>query len=318
MEVRGALASIGASVLFGALFLLPPMLGPLSGTEVFGWRVLMSVPVVLVVFTLTRRLGNVVAVLRRVVSRPWLVAVVVADGLLLGVQLWLFSWAPKAGHGLETALGYLLLPLVMVLIGVVLHGEQVSVLRGAAVAAAGVGVAAAFLLDGGLSWVTAAVALGYPLYFQVRRRARLDTSGAMLLEMAVLVQVAVVIVAAGDSVDALADAPGLMPVIAALGLVSGVAMVMYLAASRWLSFGVFGMLSYLEPVLLVVVSVALLGEGFAVVDWFVYGPILAALVLLGVESVRTGRRVARREGPELETTAEPGTTSQVAGVGSVA
>ena len=31
VEVRGALASIGASVLFGALFLLPPMLGPLAG-----------------------------------------------------------------------------------------------------------------------------------------------------------------------------------------------------------------------------------------------------------------------------------------------
>lgn len=291
--MRGVAASVGASALFGVLFLVPPMLAPMSGTEVFGWRVLTSLPVALVVFALTRRLGDVRVVLRRLNGEPRLIAVIALDALLLGVQLWLFSWAPTAGHGLDTALGYLLLPLVMVLIGVVMHGERVSPLRGGAVAAAGVAVAAAFLLDGGLSWVTALVALGYPLYFQVRRYTGLDSSGVMLLELAVLVPVAVTIVGVEGSFTTLGAAPGLIPVLVLLGLVSGVATIMYLAASRLLSFSMFGLLSYLEPVLLVVAAVALLNEGFAAVDWLVYGPILAALGLLGLESARAGRRAPR-------------------------
>lgn len=292
--MRGVLASIGASSLFGVLFLIPGMLAPLSGTDVFGWRVLTSLPVALVVLALARCLGDVRAVVRRVRSAPRLVLVILLDAALLGVQLWLFSWAPVAGHGLETALGYLLMPLAMVLVGVVMHGERVSALRGSAVAAAGVAVAAAFLLDGGLSWVTALVALGYPLYFQVRRRTGLDSSGVMLLELAVLAPAAGAIVASGTSVQTLAAQPRLIPVVVLLGVVSGVATLMYLAAARWLSFSVFGLLSYLEPVLLVVVSVALLSEPFAAVDWLVYGPILAALGLLALESAPAGRRSAPR------------------------
>jgi chloramphenicol-sensitive protein RarD len=45
-----------------------------------------------------------------------------------------------------------------------------------------------------------------------------------------------------------------------------------------------------EPVLLVVAAVALLGESLEPNDLAVYGPIAVALVLLAVESVRQFRR----------------------------
>lgn len=35
--------------------------------------------------------------------------------VLVGVQLWLFSWAPLHGHALDASLGFLLLPLAIVL-----------------------------------------------------------------------------------------------------------------------------------------------------------------------------------------------------------
>ena len=44
-----------------------------------------------------------------------------------------------------------------------------------------------------------------------------------------------------------------------LGIVSAVALALYMIASRWLPLGLFGLLSYVEPVLLVVVA-WLLGE----------------------------------------------------------
>lgn len=294
----GVAASVGASVLFGVLFLLPPMLAPLDGLEIVAWRVLATLPVLALLFGLTVGLRDVARVLWRIRRRPVLALVLVVDAGLLSVQLWLFGWAPIAGHGLETATGYLLLPLVMVLVGVVLHGERLSRIRGAAVVAAAIGVVAALALGGAVGAATALVALGYPIYFDLRRRFALDGPGSTLLEQAVLVPVAAAVLVGSGSAGTIDATAEHAPVLLLLGVVSGVALWMYLSASRLLPFGLFGLLTYVEPVLLVVVSTLLLGEAVGSGDALVYGPIAVALVLLVVEQRRARSR------------SEPPTTTQ--------
>jgi len=70
-----------------------------------------------------------------------------------------------------------------------------------------------------------------------------------------------------------------------LGLVSSFALVAYLAASRLLSFSLFGLLTYLEPVLLVVVAVLVLGETVSPTQMVTYGAIVVAILLLCVEGI---------------------------------
>ena len=41
---KGIVASVLASVLFGAIYYLSPFLAPLGGEEIFGWRVLCTLP----------------------------------------------------------------------------------------------------------------------------------------------------------------------------------------------------------------------------------------------------------------------------------
>lgn len=277
-----------ASGLFGALFLLARELRVLPADVFFAWRVVATVPVVAVLFTATRAWADVTALLRRIRRAPALALVAILDALLLGVQIWLFGWAPQTGHGLEAALGYLLLPLVMVLAGLTLHRERLSLLRSLAVAAAALGVVAALVAAGGLSPVTVLVALGYPVYFTIRRRARLDSPGAFLLELVVLTPIAGWFLASEHGAAPLGAAPVLIGGVVLLGAVSGTALVLYLAASRALGFGLFGLLTYLEPVLLIVVAVTLLGERLTPTDGLVYGPIALALILLAVEPLRAG------------------------------
>lgn len=287
---RGVLVSVVASFLFAALFFLPPLLEPFEANEIFAWRVIATVPVLAALVGVFGWWRDVRDIAVRLARRPTLILVVVLDGLLLSVQLWLFGWAPQTGHGLELALGYLLMPLAMVVVGVVLHRERLAPLRIAAVAAAAIGVTAAIVVAGGLSWATIAVAVGYPVYFAIRRRAGLDSIGAFCFELLVLVPVAVVLALQPSSLDVLAAHPQLGWGILLLGVIGGVALVLYLVASRLLSFGVFGLLSYLEPVLLVLVAVLLLGESLTLTDVFVYGPIVLALVLLGLETARRPSR----------------------------
>ena len=292
-DSRGVLASVAASVLFGVLFILPPLLDPLSPDGIFGWRVVLSLPIVTVLLLALRWWPEVSALAARLRRQRVLIAALLLDAALLAVQLWLFGWAPASGHGLDAALGYLLLPLVMVVIGLVGHRERLSPLRIGAVASALVGVAAAVVVAGGVSWVTAVVALGYPLYFTLRRRWNLDSIGALWFEILFMAPLAVWIVLQPDELAAAGAHPGMGWGIAALGLVSGTALLLYLFASLKLSFAIFGLLTYVEPVLLVVAAVTLLGESLEPTDLVVYGPIAVALGLLALESIRQARQARR-------------------------
>ncbi|MFC5291193.1 EamA family transporter RarD [Actinokineospora guangxiensis] len=286
ISASGVLSSVGASVLFGLIFFLAAALDPLDAVQIFSWRVVALVIVLALVFSALRLWSDVRGVLTRLRRRPALVGVVLVNSAMLAVQQWLFGWAPQAGRGLEVALGYLLLPLAMVVLGVFLYRERLTPLLVASVSTAAVGVAAAVFVAGGLAWPTLLVALGFPLYFAVRRSARLDGEGALLVELLAMLPFAVWTLHRKQAWDPLVARPGLVWPLVLFGVVSGIALILYFRAARLLPFGLFGLLSYLEPVLLVIVAVTLLGETLTPVDAVVYGPIVLALALLALASRR--------------------------------
>ena len=70
----------------------------------------------------------------------------------------------------------------------------------------------------------------------------------------------------------------------------------YILASRLLPFSLFGLLSYVEPVLLVVVAL-LLGESIGRDEWLTYIPIWLAVLLLvseGASHLLRRRRIHRQ------------------------
>ncbi len=293
----GVAASLGASVLFGGTFVLPPMLLPLDPEQVLGYRLVVTLAFLALLFVALGAWTDVASIVRRCRARPHLAGVLVVDALLLGPQLWLFGWAPQTGHGLEVSLGYLVLPLVMVLVGVVVYQESLSLLRGLAVLSAAVGVGAAVLLTGGLGWPTLLVALGFPVYFVLRRTFGLNTAGAPFLELAAMLPFTAAVWLAKPSFDVLTDRPALVLGLLLLGLVSAGGFTLYLTASRVLPFALFGVLGYVEPVLLVVVSLAVFGEPWQPADTFTYLPICLGLALLVVDL--RGPRRSRRQGTRV-------------------
>ncbi len=70
-----------------------------------------------------------------------------------------------------------------------------------------------------------------------------------------------------------------------LGVISASALVVYIIASRLLPFSLFGLLSYVEPVLLLGVAL-LLGESIKPGEWLTYIPIWLAVVVLVFEGFK--------------------------------
>lgn len=291
--LKGLAASVIASFLFGALYLLAPWLAPLDGEQVFGWRILSTLPFTTALLLLRGQWPQVQALLLHARQEPLWGLGLLASAALLGVQLWLFLWAPLHGRALPVSLGYFLLPLVMVLAGRLLFGEQLTRLQWLATVLAALGVLHEIWRAGGMSWETWLVALGYTLYFVLRRHLRTDHLGGHWLDMMLLIPAALwFVLRTPSSFNALAQHPNLWGMVTVLGIVSAVALALYMAASRLLPLGLFGLLSYLEPALLALAALAL-GESMEPGQWPSYGPIFAAVAVLIADGVLRMRQHAR-------------------------
>lgn len=293
---RGVLASLLSSAIFAGLYYYATLLTPLTGEEIFGWRLLFTAPGVTILLLVTREWRQVRATFRRLVLTPGLALVYLANATMLGVQMWIFMWAPLHGRAMEVTLGYFLMPLVLVLIGRVFYGDRMSRWQVAASIMAAAGVLNEFLRIGSLSWATALVALGYPAYFVSRRQFRLDRHGDSWLEMHLLIPAAAWFVLAGPTTLAgTLEIPRLMALIPGLGLISAAAFTLYFYGMRTLNFSLFGLLGYAEPVLLVVVAF-LLGERLGPREVLTYGLIWLSVGLLVAEGAL---RITRRPPPDI-------------------
>lgn len=289
---RGVLLSVTASLLFSLIPGYVLLLAPLDGAQIIAQRVFWSLPAVLLLMLLGRQIEFLRLALGRLRREPLLMAALILSALLMGVQWAVFILAPLSGRTLDVALGYFLLPLAMVLSGRVFYGERLRPFQLLAVVCAAVGVLHEVWLTRAFSLYTALSALGYVPYFMLRRWMRLDALSGLILEMLVLLPAAIWIAYWAEP-GAFTIAPQLWWLLPGLGLLSALAFGTMLASSRLLPLGLFGILSYVEPALLFVVAVALLGEAFGAAQLLTYGPIWLAVLLVGLDSARLLRKQAQ-------------------------
>lgn len=281
---KGIALSVLASCLFGVMYYYTSLMTPLSGEEIFGWRMLLTVPCVTLFMFICGDWPLVRALGARIARHPALIPGIMLSSFLMGVQLLLFMWAPLHGRSLEVSLGYFLLPLTMILTGRVVYGEHLSHLQKIAAAFATFGVAHEVWRLGSFSWETLVVAVGYPVYFVLRRRLKTDNLGGLWFDMLFMLPVGVWFILSGNPAAA-QQTPMLYLLIPLLGVISASALVSYLLASRLLPFSLFGLLSYVEPVLLVGVAL-LLGESIGADEWLTYVPIWLAVLVLVLEGAK--------------------------------
>lgn len=282
---KGIALSVLASVTFGVLYFYTHFLKPLDSEQTFAWRMLSTLPFLTLFMCWSGDLKHVSGTFKRIIQQPTLIIWLLVSSFLCTTQLWLFLWGPINGRGLEVSLGYFLLPLVMVLFGCVIYKEKMSAWQIAAVICASIGVGHELWRVGTIAWETAYVAIAYPIYFFLRRKFATDHLGGFWWDLFLILPVAIYLLCSrADSFQMIEAFPHLIWAVIGLGALSAFGLGSYILASRYLPFIIFGLLSYLEPVLLAFASI-ILGERVEGSEWLTYIPIWIAVLLLIVEGV---------------------------------
>ena len=281
--LKGIAYSVLASVTFGVLYFYTQLLGALDSEQTFGWRIIATIPFLTLFMWFSGDLTHIKTIFNRIIAKPSLLVFLMITSVLTSAQLWLFLWGPMHGRGLQVSLGYFLLPLVLVLAGSFLYGEKLSKLQYIAVFLAVFGVGHEIWRLGTIAWETAFVALGYAAYFILRKKIQTDNLGGFWWDLFLILPIAIFFTQTGETPYLkFLEHPSLGVVVLGLGLLSAIGLGSYILASRYLPLIIFGLLGYLEPILLAFASLVL-GEKISSGEWLTYIPIWLAVLVLVIE-----------------------------------
>ena len=290
----GVALAVLSNLLFGVLYAYSSFLAPLSGTQVFIWRMLAMWAALIGYLLISGRLGVHIDKLKALGTVKQWVWLLLPTPIFLS-QFWLFMWAPVNGQGVQTSMGYFLFPLMMVIFGYVFFGEKLSRLQWLAVGFAALGVGSEIIRTQSVSWATLWVCGTYPIYYILRRLQGIGAVTGLLVDLTIFAPFALayLFLLAPSSLMLVSGSGFFIMMLAGLGVMSVLAMKTNVDASQLLPVNVYGMMSYLEPALLFILAITVLGNPFESAMIYSYGLIwlgIACLVTHGIRQLHRARK----------------------------
>ena len=130
--------ALAAYTIWGLLPLYLVLVKDVPAVEFVAWRTLFTLPVCLLLVLLMGRGAE----LRQVLRSGQVLRILFCTAALIAVNWLGYIWAVQNGFVFAASLGYYILPLVSMMIGVVLLKERLSAMQWSAVGLAAIGVSA--------------------------------------------------------------------------------------------------------------------------------------------------------------------------------
>lgn len=291
----GAIAALLAYFMWGLFPLLYKMLETLSPLIVVSHRILWSLLFVAIVVRLNGRMAEVWAALR---NRRVLMSIALG-AMFLTINWLVFVWGVSNDRVLETSLGYFILPLVNVLIGMVLLGERQNPVQWVAIGIAAFGVAMQALSVGGVPWIALILAFTFGIYGYIRKTVNVGSVPGLMVEVLLLLPIALAYLAysfvtfgPGPLVN-----PGDMTWLIVTGPATAGTLILFAYGARQLRLTTIGMFQYLAPSMHFLIAVFLFNEPLSGLRLFSFMVIWVSLIIFSGDSwLRAQRREAKANG----------------------
>jgi chloramphenicol-sensitive protein RarD len=255
----GLAAALGTHAVWGSMPLYLLLVKSVPAVEYVAWRILFTLPLCGAIILWRKAGAEVRAVLR---DRRALLTLF-ASSAFIAVNWFLYVWAINGGHVYAASLGYYILPLLMMLLGMVVLGERLTRLQWAAVALATVGVAV--LATGALMtlWVSLSMAVTFGLYGLLRKTVNAGSLAGLMIESLILCPLALAVVAwyaASPHGSALAQGPVVAAATAFGGPMTAIPLMLFAFAARRLPYTIMGFLQFISPTIVFLLGLFVFGE----------------------------------------------------------
>ena len=289
----GIIAGFSAYVIWGLVPIFFKQIAEVPATEIIAHRVVWAMLLMTALIGFGRGFGDALRIARQPAQ---LARIVLASALV--ISNWLtFVWGVNNGHIVETSLGYFILPLLNVALGVLVLKERMRPLQWLAVLCAAIGVAIEATRASGLPWIALVLAGTFAIYGLLRKQLPLDAASGLFLETVCMLPLALAWLAwSGPShfgVGAGITATDLLLV--ATGPVTAIPLLLFAIATRRLPLSMMAFLQYLAPTLAFLIGVLMYHELLDTLRMLSLAAIWTGLAVYSVDLVKVA--AARQEVP---------------------
>lgn len=251
--------ALGSHAIWGIMPLYLVLVESVPPVEFVAWRVLWTLPLCAAIIAWRRQGAEVAAVLKD----PRSLAALACSASLVGLNWVLYVYAVQTGHVYAASLGYYILPLVMMVLGLVVLGEKLSRAQWWAVALAALGVA--LLATGALTtlWISVTLAVSFGIYGLIRKTVPVGSLAGLTVETLLLTVPAVGIAlwySAQPAGSAMAQGIGLGSAVALGGPMTAIPLMMFAVAARRMDYSLLGFLQFLSPTIVFLLGLFYFGE----------------------------------------------------------
>jgi chloramphenicol-sensitive protein RarD len=231
-------------------------------------------------------------------------------GLLIGVNWATYIYGVNSSRVVETALGYFITPLVVVLLGVTVQRERLRVWQWVALGFGGLAVAVLTVDYGHLPYIALALAASFGSYSLIKKRLSMPPAEGLFVESAVLAVPALGYLtwlnATGGAEFGHVSA-GHTVLMLLSGVATAVPLLLFAAAANRVPLVGIGILQYVAPILQLACGVLLFHEPMPPARLAGFALVWIALIIFTVDGLRGARAAAkgRTAAASAAATAEP-------------
>ena len=281
---HGMLAGVGTYIVWGVVPIFFKQIDTIPATEVIAHRVVWSLALMALYLLFTQGFATVKTVLQ---APRQLIRIAIASALV-GTNWLIFVYGVNNGRILETSLGYFILPLLNVGLGVLVLDEKLRHLQWLAVAFAAIGVTIEAFRVGGLPWISLTLAATFGLYGLMRKQLPLDSANGLFLETACMTPLALgYLVWLGlNGQGHFGESMQVDLMLAATGVVTAIPLLLFAIAARRLPLSTIGFLQYLAPSISFMIAIFLYHEPMDFHRALGFALIWAGLVVYSIDMLR--------------------------------
>ncbi len=293
----GIVAGIVAYLTWGLVPIFFKQIAEVPAVEIIAHRVVWAMLLMTALIAFGRGFRDALRVAR---IPAQLAKIALASALVLGNWL-TFVWGVNNDHILETSLGYFMLPLFNVALGVLVLKERLRPLQWLAVLLAAIGVAIEAARAGGLPWIALVLTGTFGIYGLLRKQLPLDAASGLFLETVCMTPVALAWLAwlaysgqghfgGGSNLPSGRDL-----LLVATGPITAIPLLLFAVAARRLPLSMMAFLQYLAPSITFLLAVLVYREPLDLIRALTFAAIWSGLAVYSFDLLKTA--AARSAGP---------------------
>ncbi len=252
-----------------------------SKLDILGHRITWSVPLLVLLLAYQGKFRS----LWPTVSKPGVFRNLFLCAVLLSTNWYFFLYATLTGQIMQTSLGYFIVPLVNILLGVLFLGERLRGFQIVSVGLAAVGVTIMAVMGGVFPSIAIFLAVSFGLYGLIHKLTPVDNVMALLIEMLCTFPLAFGFIALTSPTmtwQYWSTEPTMVLLLLAGGLVTTIPLLLFITAAGRLPMVSLGMMQYIAPFMQFFLAWLMFGEAFPLSKQLAFGFTWLSLLVFAV------------------------------------